>query len=76
MKQPEADRNVVGAAAVLHRNGAVQVDQAPLVAVVEDEDVDFWPESPEVTHHAQDLGFHNFRLAVTPGSALKPEEYC
>jgi hypothetical protein len=43
VQEPEADGNVVRVAAVVDGDGAVQVDEAPLLAVVEDEDVDVGP---------------------------------
>ena len=51
MKKPEADGDVVTVAAVVHRDGSIEVEQAPFLAVVEDEDVQLRPESAVVAHH-------------------------
>ena len=71
MQQPEADGDVVGVAAVLDRDGPVQVDEASLVAVVEHEHVELGPEAPEVPHGAQELGLDHFRLSVASRPALE-----
>ena len=71
MQQPEADGDVVGVAAVLDRDGAVQVDEAPLVPVVKHEHVELGPEAPEVAHGTQELGLDHFRLSVASRPALE-----
>jgi len=51
VKKPEADRDVVAVAAVIHGNGSVEVEQATFLTVVEDEDVQLRPEPAVVSHH-------------------------
>ncbi len=51
MKQPKADWDVVAATAVVDGDGSVEVEQAPLLAVVKDEDVQLGPQPAVVPHH-------------------------
>ena len=51
VKEPEADGDVVAVAAVVHGDGSIEVEQAPFLAVVEDEDVQLRPEPAVVAHH-------------------------
>ena len=51
VKEPETDGDVVTVAAVVHGDGSIEVEQAPFLAVVEDEDVQLRPEPAVMAHH-------------------------